>query len=197
MNNQECKIRPEIISLNTNEPLFYHYSIRRNKCKDSCNTISDPYAKICVPKKVKNTNVKVFNLMSRTNETRHTKWHKTCKCRCRVDASVCNNKQRWNEDKCRWECKELIAKRMYDKGFIWNPSNCECECDKSCDMGEYLDYKNCKCRKRIIDKLVKECSENIYENETLGIIPLNVYKKVCNSCMVYIVLFIVFLITSI
>ena len=197
MNNQECKIRPEIISLKTNEPLFYHYSIRRNKCKDSCNRISDPYAKICVPKKVKNTNVKVFNLMSRTNETRHTKWHKTCKCRCRVDASVCNNKQRWNEDKCRCECKELIAKRMYDKGFIWNPSNCECECDKSCDMGEYLDYKNCKCRKRIIDKLVKECSENIYENETLGIIPLNIYKKVCNSCMVYIILFIVFLITSI
>ena len=93
---------------------------------------------------------------------------------------------------------------MCDKGFIWNPSNCECECDKSSDIGKYLDYKNCKCRKRIIDKLVEECSENIYENknETLDIIllnaiPLNVYKKVCNSCMVYIVLFVLFLITSI
>ena len=104
---------------------------------------------------------------------------------------------------------------MYDKGFIWNPSNCECECDKLCNIGEYLDYKNCKCRKRIIDKLVeecskniyelvKECSKNIYENETLDIIPLNaiplnVYKKVCNSWMVYIyiVLFVIFLITSI
>ena len=49
-----------------------------------------------------------------------------------------NNKQRWNEDKCRYECKELI-----DKGFILNPSNWECECDKSCDVGEYLDYENC------------------------------------------------------
>ena len=87
MNNQGCKIRPEIINLNTNETLFYPYSIKINNCKDSCNRINDPYAKMCVPDDLKNTNIKVFNLMSRTNETRHIKWHKTCKCRCRLDAS--------------------------------------------------------------------------------------------------------------
>ena len=54
---------------------------------------------------------------------------------------------------------------MRDKGFIWNPSNCECECDKSCDIWVYLDYKNCRCRKKIIDKLVEECSENIDGND--------------------------------
>ena len=156
MNNQECKIRSEIIIFNTNEPIFYRYSIKINKCKGGCNTINDPYAKSCVPDCIKNTNVKVFNLMSRTNEIRHIEWHKTCKCKCRLDVSVCNDKQRWNEDKCRCKCKELIDKEMCDKGFIWKPSNCECECDKSC----YLDYKNCKCRKRITDKLVEECSEN-------------------------------------
>ena len=133
--------------------------------------------------------------------------HRTCKCRCRLDASVCKNKQRWDEDKCRCECKELIDKRMCDKGFIWNPSNCECECDKSCDIGEYLDYKNCNCKKRIIDKLVEECSENINKNEMLYIetlnvipsnaIPINVYKMVCSSDVVFIVLFTVFLTTSI
>ena len=132
--NQYCKIRSEIISVNTNEPVFYPYSIKINKCKGSCNTINDPYAKICVPDNIKNTNVKVFNLMSKTNETRHIKWHVTCKCRCRLDESVSNNKQRWNEDKCR------------------------CECDKSCNIGEYLDYKNCKCAKMIIDKLVEDCN---------------------------------------
>ena len=56
--------------------------------------------------------------MSRTNETRHVKWHETCKCKCRLDASVYNNKQRWNEDKCRCECKELIDKSVCDKAFI-------------------------------------------------------------------------------
>ena len=70
-NNRECKIRSEIVNVNTNEPVFYPYSIIINKYKGSCNTINDPYAKLCVPDTIKNINVKVFNLMSRTNETRH------------------------------------------------------------------------------------------------------------------------------
>ena len=82
MNNQECKIRTEIINLNTNEPMFCPYSIKIIRCKGSCNTSNDRYAKICVPDQIKDTNVKVFDLMSRTNETSHIKWHKTCKCRC-------------------------------------------------------------------------------------------------------------------
>ena len=134
--------------------------------------------------------------MSRTNETRYIKWHKTCKCKSRLDASTCNNKQRWNDDECRCEWKELIDKGVCDKGFIWNPSNCECECDKSCDIEEYLDYKNCKCRKKIIDKLVEECSENIHGNkmlynETLDIISSS-DNKTSDFCIVYVVLFSVF-----
>ena len=84
MNNQECKIRSEIINVNTNEPIFYPYSITITKCKGSCNTINDPYAKLCfpdtikckgscntindpyaklcVPDTIKNINVKVFNV---------------------------------------------------------------------------------------------------------------------------------------
>ena len=74
MNNQECKIKSEIINDSTNESMFYPYSIKINKCKGSCNAINDPY-------------------VSRTNETRHIEWLKTCKCKCRLDSSVCNNKQ--------------------------------------------------------------------------------------------------------
>ena len=109
--------------------------------------INDLYAKICVPDVVKDLNVKVFNLMSRTNETKNIKWHETCKCECKLDAIVCNNKQRWNKDKCQRKCKELIDKGVCDKRYAWNPSNCGCECDKSCDVGEYLDYANCTCKK--------------------------------------------------
>ena len=71
INNQEWKIRSEIINVNTNKLMFYPYSITINKRKGSFNTINDPYAKLCVPDTIKNINVKVFNLMSRTNETRH------------------------------------------------------------------------------------------------------------------------------
>ena len=84
---------------------------------------------------------KMFNLISRTNETRHIKWYETCKYKCRLDTNVCNNKQRWNEDKCRCECKELIDKVVCDKEFVWTLRNCQCEYDESCHVGEYLDLK--------------------------------------------------------
>ena len=103
MNNQQCKARPEIINVNSNNPISYPFSIKTSKCSRNCNNINDPYAKICVPDVVKDLNVKVFNLMSRTNETRHIKWHETCKCEYRLDPIVCNNKQRWNKDKYRCE----------------------------------------------------------------------------------------------
>ena len=127
--------------------LFYPLSIRTSKCCGSCNNTNDPYAKLCVPDTIKNLNVKVFNQIPRTNRTRHIEWHETCKCKFRLDSSVCNNKQRQNEAKYRCECKELIDKGVCDKEFIQNPCNCECECNKSCDIGKYLDYENCKCRK--------------------------------------------------
>ena len=67
---------------------------------------------------------------------------------------------------------------------------------KSCDVGEYLDYKNCKCREKIVDKLLEECSENINENEMIYNGTLNDYKKMCSSCTLYIVSFAIFLIIS-
>ena len=163
VNNQEYNVRTEIINITSNEPSYYLYGVEISKCSGNCNRINDPYTKLRFPD-VKNMSVKVFNVISRTNET-YIKWHETCKCKCRLDASVCNNKQRCSGDKCRCECKEVIDKGICDKGFNWNPINCECECDTPCDVGEYLGYKNYKCRKRLIDKLVEECSKNIDEKE--------------------------------
>ena len=124
--------------------------------------------------------------MSRTNETRHTEWCERCKCDCRLDAIVCNNNQCWNNDKCRCEWKELIDNGVCDKGFIWNPSNCEC--DKSCDIGEYLDYEDCKCRKKLVDKLIHECTETIEEVKLAKITLLTMKVKiniVFVQCMLY------------
>ena len=92
MKNQECKARPQVININSNDPIFYPFSIKINKCSGKCNNINNPYAKICVPDVIKDLNFKVFNLMSRTNETRFIKWHEKCKCKCRLDAIVFNNK---------------------------------------------------------------------------------------------------------
>ena len=82
-----------------------------------------------------------------------------------------------------------------------NLSNCECECDKLCDAGEYLDHANCNSRKRLVDKLVEECSENInkkelHPNELISVTS-NDYKNVGGSCTIYIVLLVIFFIISI
>ena len=85
----------------------------------------------------------------------------------------------------------MIEEGICDKVFISNPSNCECECNKSCDVGEYLDYENWKCRKRLIDKSVEEYSENIDEKK-LHLNKINDYEKICTSCSVHIVLLVIF-----
>ena len=71
MINQECKVRPQIVNLNSDEPVFFAFSIKTSKCSGSFSNINDPYAKSCVPNVARNLNVKVFNLMSRTDEARH------------------------------------------------------------------------------------------------------------------------------
>ena len=183
--------------MNKNEPVFYPYSIKVNKYSGYCNNINDPMAKLCILNIVKDMNIKVFNFLARINETRKIIWHETCKCVCKLTSAVCNSGQIWNEDKFRCEYKEdLINKMVCDNGYIWNPSNCECKCDKLCDIGQYLDYKNCVCRKSIVDKLVEECINvidgNTMYNETLSINPND-----CPSSTPYVVLFIVFLSISV
>ena len=73
MNNQTSKARPEIINVNSNNPVFYPFNIKTSKCSGNWNNINDPYAKICVPEVIKDLNIKVYNLMSRNNEARHIK----------------------------------------------------------------------------------------------------------------------------
>ena len=189
LNNQERKTRPQVVNVNEDEPMFFPFGTETSKCSGGCNNINYSYAKICLSDVVKSLNIKVFNLMSRSNETRFIEWHETCKFECKFGVNVCNIKQRWNKDKCRCECKQLINKGVFDKGFIWNPSNCKCECDKACDFGEYLDYENCKCRKKLVDKLVDECTETVEEVKLVKIaLSKNENSYKCSPCIVHIVL---------
>ena len=82
---------------------------------------------------------------------------------------------------------------MCDKGFFWNPSNCECEYDKACDVGEYLDYEHCKCRRKLVDKLVDKCTETVQEVKLARITLTeneNSYK--CSPRTMYTALFWIF-----
>ena len=191
--NQECMGRPKIIGVNKNELVFHPLSIKINKCSGNCNNINDPAAKLCVSDIVKDTNIKVFNMLTRINETRKITWHESCKCICRFTKAVCNNKQEWNENKCKCACKEdLIDKLVCDEGYIWNPSTCTCDCNKYCKVGQYLDYGNCVCRKKLIDYLIEQCT-NIVDIENKNNL-INNDNNDNNDNNIYFILFIIFLI---
>ena len=120
MNNQECKVRPQIVNVNGNEPVFFPFSIKTSKCSGSCYNINNPYAKLCV-----------FD----------------------------------------------VAK------------NLECECDKSCEVGEHLDHEKCICRKKLVDKSVNECTGNVEELKLAKItLSADENEHKCSSCTLYIVL---------
>ena len=102
----------------------------------------------------------------RLNETYNVLWHESCKCVCRLNSSVCNSKQIWNSDTCSCDCNEDFAGIMNcNKGYMWNPSTCACECDMWCKLGQYLDYKKCVCKNKLIGRVIAECTNVI--NETM------------------------------
>ena len=74
--------------------MYYPITVSVNKCGGNCNIIDDPHVRVCVPNKVKNMNLKVFNLMSKVNETRLLVQHESCECKCGLNESVCNSKQK-------------------------------------------------------------------------------------------------------
>ena len=82
----------------------------------------------------------------------------------------------------------MIDIGVCDKGHAWNPRNCESECDKSCDVGEYLDYENCKCRKIFVYKLLEECVENIDEAKLTEVALFEHVNECVCSYTVFIVL---------
>ena len=102
----------------------------------------------------------------RLNETRNVLWHESYKCVCKLNSSVCNNKQIWDSDTCRCDCNEDFAGIINcTKGYTWNPSTCECQCDMLCKPGQYLDHKNCISKNKLVGRVIAECTSII--NETM------------------------------
>ena len=166
--NQKCLPRPKILDVNegVDEALFYLYNVLVNKCSGSCNTFDNPMAKLCVPNVIKRVNMQVYNFLMRLNETRNVFWHESCKCVCKLNSSVCNNKQIWNSNTCSCDCNEDFAGIMNcTKGYTWNPSTCECQCDTLCKPGQYLNHKNCVCKNKLVGRIIEECTSII--NETM------------------------------
>ena len=188
--SQKYMPRPKILDVNegAGEALCYLYNVLVNKCSGSCNTFDNPMAKLGVPNVIKRVNMQVYNFLMRLNETRNVLWHESCKCVCKLNSSVCNNKQIWNGDTCRCDCNEDFAGIINcTKGYTWNPSTCECQCDTWWKPGQYFDHKNCICKNKLIGRVIEECTSVV--NETM----INNKDNITND-NTYLILFIVFLI---
>ena len=160
LKNQECRVRKVVAD---NKYMAFPYKIEVNKCVGSCNNISNLHAKVCIPDIAKNTTVKMFDLINLTNTTKQIKWHESCKCVCKINSSVCSEKQRSNENKCRSEC--LVNKKC-EINFVWNISNCECECRKKAA--------------KLIQEESEEVNDSITQNKTV------VIKKLVENCKSFV-----------
>ena len=181
--NQKCMPRSKILDINegVGEALVYPYNVLVNKCSGSCDTINNPMAKLCVPGIVKRINMQVYNFLMMLNETRNVLWRESCKCVCKLNSSVCNNKQIWNSDTCKCDCNEDFASIINcTKGYTWNPSTGKCQCETWCKPGQCLDHKNCICKNKLIARIIEECTSVI--NETM----INNVDNKDNSTTTYI-----------
>ena len=90
-----------------------------------------------------------------------------------VDGRKCNFSQKWNNDKCQFECKKPIKYRACKEDYAWNPGTCASKCDKDCDIGKNL--KDCECLKSLVDDLVAVCDGN---EDTSKMAVINLSKKI-------------------
>ena len=127
--------------------MTFPYKIKVDRCFGSCNNITNPYSKVCVPDIVKSISVKVFDLISQQNKLRDIEFHKSCKCNCLLSKTVCNVRQRWNGDEC-------LKIEECDNNSFWNVVNCRCEHKKAAKL--------------IVEEKCKEIIDDVLNNKTIS-----------------------------
>ena len=133
LSNQKCEIQPTFIKVHPNECSqefqYYPFTVKLDKCVESCNTLNDLFNKVCVPNKTEDLNLSMFTMITGINESKILTKHISCKCKCKSDGRNGNSYQWWNNDKCPFECKE---RHECEKDYVWNPAPCNCK------NGKYL-----------------------------------------------------------
>ena len=135
------KSQTALVNIKFNENNFCLSNVSVKNGGGNCSTFDDP----C---KLKNINLKVFNLRSELNKTRFLVQLELCELKCGLNKNKCNLKPELSHDECRCECKELDDWSSCKDGYMSNCYTCDCECNKTCKTNQYLDIKNWPCEKR-------------------------------------------------
>ena len=126
LNNESCMIRP-IFHLNPNELNYYPFMISIDEWSRSCSSLDDLFTKICVRSKIKDINVKAFNISTNYNEAETMIKQISYDCKCKFRRTARNSNKKWNNDKCQCKCKKYCTCK---KRYGWNPSRCICKNSK-------------------------------------------------------------------
>ena len=177
LKNQECKVRKVIVD---NKYMAFPYKISANKCVGSCNNITNPHSRVCIPDIVKNVTVKMFDQKKLENTTKQVQFHEICKCVCKINSSVCSEKQRFNKNKYRCEC---LINRKCQNNFVWNYSNCECEYRKSAKL--------------IVEEECEEINDFTHNKTISGNSKNLIIKKKIENCKPFVASSILFVSVSI
>ena len=101
--------QPSLINLHSNEYIeelcYYPLTVNLDRCMASCNTLNHLSNKVRIPNKTED--LSVFNMIAGINESKILTKQILYECKCKFDGRKCNSNQKWNNDKCRWECKSL------------------------------------------------------------------------------------------
>ena len=125
LKNQECGVRKVIVD---SDYMTFPYKIKVDECVGSCNDAENPYFKVYLPDAVKIISGKSLDLISGKSVLKNISFHQSCKCGCLLGEKVCNNKQKWNKEKCR--CEYLKEEKCSGNSFF-NVVNCSCEMKKA------------------------------------------------------------------
>ena len=104
--------RPTLTDLDPVKFNYYPFMISLDICNGSCNSaVDDLSAKVCVPSKTRNVNVKVFNMITRINQAKTLVKYLSCDCKCRFNSTACNINQKWDDEICQCQYKKYQTRK--------------------------------------------------------------------------------------
>ena len=142
--NEECRLRPTLINVDTPAYRFYPLAVSLNRCDGICNRDKPSFRK-CLEAESTDIKLLVFNELLGHNETVTLKNHTSCQCKCAYDSSVCSKYQVWDADNCKCVCNPSPEQKRCTENYIWNPNLCQCECNALCENRKVLNELNCTC----------------------------------------------------
>ena len=108
-------VRPTIININPAEIKYYPFMISVSRCTGSCNVLSP---KICVLKEIDEINDRIFNTITNKDGANAMTEHISRDCKCKINSTTSNSKQKWNSKTCQCECKNYDKWEKIIVGFL-------------------------------------------------------------------------------